>query len=315
MSFEVLLSRPDGGLFDISGAVGSTEVTERINQAGSCTYTMASGLVDTQMGNAVTIKNDGVTYFCGYVFSGSASAAKTVSITAHDQLKYLKSTDSKAFDNLTLDAILRQMCTDYGLVAGAMEATGCPLGALTYDGKQLLDMLVDCVRQTTRIAGALYYFRDKAGQVVLHNVKNSYSGLMLSPDSLMTGYTYTHSIEDAANKIKLVRDNKTTGKREVYIAQDSSNIKAWGTLQHYEKVDDNANPEQVKEQANALLLLKNRVGQTLEVDSLGDSSIRAGNVITVSLPDCNLQKSLLCTEARHTFTNAAHTVKVKLRIV
>lgn len=315
MSFEVLLSRPDGSAYDISGIVGQTEIIDRINQAGSCSFTAAAGLVDLQMGNAILVRHDGVAYHKGYIFNTTTTAAKTVAVTAHDQIKYLKATDSKAFDNLTLDAILRQLCTEYGLTVGTLESTGYPLGALTYDSKQLLDMLVDCVRQTTRGAGALYYFRDMAGAVVLRNVKNALTDLILAPDSLLTGYSYTKSLDDTYNKIKLVRDNKTVGKREVYVAKDSNTIKSWGLLQYYEKVDDGLNPEQIKQKANVLLALKNRIGQTLELDAIGDRSIRAGNVICVSIPEVGLQKYLLCTEARHVFASNGHTVKVKLRIV
>ncbi|MFV0497495.1 MAG: hypothetical protein ACK5L0_04880 [Candidatus Fimivivens sp.] len=315
MSFEVILSRPDGSAFDISGIVGQTEVIDRINQAGSCSFSAASGLLDIQMGNAIMVRHDGAVYHKGYVFSTSKTKAKTIAVSTFDQIKYLKASDSKAFDNLSLDAIIRQLCTDYGLAVGMLEPTGFPLGALAYDGKQLLDMIVDAIRQTTRGAGALYYFKDIAGAVVLRNVKSSVTDLVLSPDSLITDYSYTQSLDDTYNKIKLVRDNKTAGKREVYIAQDSNTIKSWGLLQFYEKVDDGLNPELIKQKANVLLALKNRIGQTLELDALGDTSIRAGNVIYISIPEVGLEKMLLCTEARHTFTNAAHTVKVKLRIV
>lgn len=102
------------------------------------------------------------------------------------------------------------------------------------------------------------------------------SGLCLEPGSILTGYQYSRSIDgDTFNQIKLVRDNKDAGKQEVYIAKDSETIRQWGLLQYYEKVDDGMNAEQIKEKADALLQLKNRVRQTLSLERTG-RSVAAG---------------------------------------
>ena len=37
-------------------------------------------------------------------------------------------------------------------------------------------------------------------------------------------FNYSSSIENTYNKVKLTYDNEKTGKRDVYIAQDSNNI-------------------------------------------------------------------------------------------
>lgn len=66
--------------------------------------------------------------------------------------------------------------------------------------------------------------------------------------SIATGYTYESEIDsETYNKIKLVRDNKTTGKRDVYIFQDSNNMTFWGVLQDYETVQEGMNEAQIKE--------------------------------------------------------------------
>lgn len=74
---------------------------------------------------------------------------------------------------------------------------------------------------------------------------------MVGDESLATAYTYSSDIDsDTANKIKLVRDNKETSKRDVYIVQDSNNMAAWGVLQHYEKVSEELNPAQIEAMAD-----------------------------------------------------------------
>ena len=55
-------------------------------------------------------------------------------------------------------------------------------------------------------------------------------------------FDYTSSIdENTYNKIKLTYDNKDTGKRDVYITQDSSNINKWGILQYFDTLQKGEN--------------------------------------------------------------------------
>lgn len=315
MGFQALLQRPNGEAWDISELVVSAEVTDRINQAGTCTLKMIDEL-HPEVGNALVIRHDGTACFAGYVFKTDFSHERTLSVTAHDQLYYLKATDSRRFDNLTLDQIVSELAVAYGLRLGALAATGYPLGSRPFDQKTPLDMIASCIRATVLGTGQLYYIKDSGGFLTLRNIRTVVSGLCLEPGSILTGYQYSRSIDgDTFNQIKLVRDNKDAGKREVYIAKDSETIRQWGLLQYYEKVDDGMNAEQIKEKADALLQLKNRVRQTLSLDALGDQSLRAGAVVCARLPEVGLEKFLLCTCAKHSFGNAAHTVKVDLRMV
>lgn len=315
VGFTALLQRPDGEAWDISELVTSVEVTDKINQAGTCTVQMIDD-VRPEVGNALVIRYDGATYFAGYVFKVDFSHEKTLSVTCYDQLYYLKATDSRRFDNLTLDQIVSELGVAFGLRIGLLEATGYPLGSRPFDQKTPIEMIAACVRATLLGTGEMYYIKDQAGMLTLRNIKSVVSGLCLEPASILTGYHYSRSIDgDTYNQIKLVRDNKDAGKREVYIAKDSGTIQQWGLLQYYEKVDDSLNPEKIKEKADALLQLKNRVKQTLSLDALGDQSLRAGAVVCARIPEVGLAKYLLCTTARHSFSNAAHTVKVDLRMV
>lgn len=315
MSFEVLLSKSNKEAYDITQLVGSTEVTENTNRAGSCTFTMIAGEVRPQEGNAVMVSFDGVPYFAGYVFSTTDTQEGTVKVTAYDQLVYLKTSDTKVFNNLPLDKIVKQLCNEYALRIGELEPTEYPLGRRLYDGKQLLDMVANCISLTLRATGEMYYLKDEGGYVTLKNIRSSISDIVVEPGSLLSGYDYTRSIEESRNQVKLVRDNQATGKRELYIAKDSDNISKWGLLQHYEKLDDGVNPAQAKEKADGLLLLKNRVQQSLTLEVLGDKSVRAGNLICIKIPDVELDKFLLCTTARHSFSNTGHIIKVTLRLV
>ena len=76
-------------------------------------------------------------------------------------------------------------------------------------------------------------------------------------------YDYESSIDsDTYNQIKLTYDNSETGKREIYMAKDSSNIEKWGVLQYFDTIDEKTNGA-VK--ARALLDLYNQKTRSLQI--------------------------------------------------
>jgi len=178
-------------------------------------------------------------------------------------------------------------------------------------------MISDCINLTLRSTQKYYYIKDEYGLAVLRNVNSTISDLLVSTGSTIFNYSYERSIDDETyNQIKLVRDNKDTGKREVYISKDNSTIKKWGLLQYYEKLDDSVNAAQAKAKSDALLGLKNKVQQKLTgVEVLGDKSVRAGYMVYVDIPRAGIKKFLLCTKAVHAFTDISHTVKADFKLV
>ena len=57
---------------------------------------------------------------------------------------------------------------------------------------------------------------------------------MVVDDSAAGDYDYKSSISAGTyDKIKLSYENKKTGKREIYIAQDGASINQWGVLQYW----------------------------------------------------------------------------------
>lgn len=319
MQFEVLLIKSDVLSYDITNNVTPVEFTDNINVSGVCTFgTLADGdhKANPEPGDGVRVKCEGVTYFAGYVFKVSRTQEKEIKVTAYDQLRYLKASETYVFKNKTAGQIVTQLCSDFGLTPGVIEDTKYPLGVMTFDCKAMLDIIAEAVTKTLTATHQLYFLKDNAGKVELRNIQNCVSDLIIAPDSLMFAYSHEREIDsDTYNQIKLVHDNAQTGARELYVAQDTDNIKRWGTLQYYEKVDDGMNPEQIKQKADSLLFLKNRMGQKLSVDLLGEKSVRAGNMLYLSLPEEGVKKYLLCLSARHSFTNAAHTVKAELKLV
>ncbi|HBG7261500.1 TPA: C40 family peptidase, partial [Clostridioides difficile] len=120
---------------------------------------------------------------------------------------------------------------------------------------------------------------------------------------------------DTYTKIKLVRDNEETGKRDVYIAQDSTHIRSWGILQMFDTVDKNMSEAEIKQKCDILLKLYNKKTKSLSLKNvLGDIRVRAGCLIPVflDLGDIKLQNYMLVEKVKHTFENNSHFMDLTL---
>ena len=144
---------------------------------------------------------------------------------------------------------------------------------------------------------------------------------MIGDASSLEAYSFTSSIDDDTfNLVKLVKENKDTNKRDVYIVKDSSTIAKWGTLQYFEKMDENANAAQIQQRAEMILNLKNRKTKTLKLGNvLGDIRVFAGSGVVLSIQKLankgvNLNKYFMVTEATHSFSNDLHTMSLGMQV-
>ena len=136
----------------------------------------------------------------------------------------------------------------------------------------------------------------------------------LGDGSLATGFTYESEIDsEAYNKIKLVKDNKKTGKRDVYIFQDSKNMTLWGILQDYEVVDEDMNEAQIKKRGGQMLELYNRPKRSFSVSAIADLSVRAGRALYIGIGAVGVKSFFIVEEATHDLLK--ETMSLKLKVV
>ena len=114
-------------------------------------------------------------------------------------------------------------------------------------------------------SGELLVLYDKFGELTLTTPKNLPIQYIIGNESFMSSFEFEGSIEDSANIVRLIQENKETKKREVYIYQDSYNIGAWGKLQYMKKVDEKATEGQIKQWGEMLLKMKNRPKETFSL--------------------------------------------------
>ncbi|WP_438448194.1 XkdQ/YqbQ family protein [Gorillibacterium sp. sgz5001074] len=320
---KVMIDNKNGNVWDISDLVESASwVTGRIGKAGKLDFTyVKGGLYQSasfvvQMGDIVRVSKDGVNVFYGYVFTVSSDMSESVRVVAYDQLRYLMTNDSYYFQNETASDIIRRIAQDSGLKLGSIAETDYRIPSQMEDGKKLFDMICTALDKTLVATGKLYVLYDDFGSLCLRESQNMIAQVMIGDGSLMTGYEYEESIDqDTYNRIKLVRDNKETNRREVYIAQDSGKMAAWGRLQYFEKVDEGLPQAQIAERLNNLLFLKNRKTKQLRIPALGDIQVRAGCYVYISIEEYGIQQYYLVDECTHRFDGQEHTMTLEVKVV
>lgn len=268
-----------------------------------------------QEGDPCRFSVDGTPVFYGFVFEKSrkGSTDDIIQITVYDQLYYLKNKDTYVYTSKTAADVIRMIAEDFQLNVGDLEDTGYTIGSRVEDNQTLFDIIQTALDETLKATSQMYVLYDDVGKLTLKNIGSMKLGLLIDEDTA-GDFDYKSSITSQTyDKIKLSYENKDTGKREIFVAQDSSNINQWGVLQYYEKLDSTTN---AKAMADALLSLYNTKTRTLKLqDVLGDIRVRAGTLLVVmlGLGDINVSNYLMVEQVKHTFNNEQHLMELKMR--
>lgn len=270
-------------------------------------------VINFQEGNLVRFKVNDQNLFFGFVWSKKRDKEQVISVTAYDQLRYLKYKDTILYTEKTAADVVRMIAGRQNLKTGEIADTGYIITQRLRDNETYFDMIYDALQLTFDNTKKLYVLYDDFGRLTLRDIEIMRLDLIVGYDTA-EDFDYQTSLDEVYNQIKLAYDNEATGKREVYIAKDSNNIDAWGLLQYFEKIDEKTNG-QVK--ADTLLELYNRKSRSLSIKKvLGDIRVRGGSSVAVYLPllgDISVQNFMMVETVTHTFADNEHWMDLKLR--
>ncbi|MCD3211827.1 hypothetical protein G8T71_10715 [Clostridium botulinum C/D] len=324
MYIQLLLDNKNGNIFDISELVN--EVTWKTKRKGKPSSLDVQLLKDSKIninnGDVISFKVNNNNVFYGYVFDNSGSKDPTIKLTAYDQIRYLLFNDTYVFKNKKASQITTQIAKDTGLRIGTIEDTGYTIPQVLEDDKKLLDIIYSSLDKTLMSTNHTYVLYDDFGYLTLRNINNMKQTAVISDDSNLGDYSWSNSIDNETyNRVKIVRDNKETKGRDVYIAQDSNNIAKWGRLQYYKKVDEKLNKAQIQEIVNSTLKLKNREKKTLKLKDVvstalvEDLKLRAGSGVLVDIKEKGIKQYYLIEEATHKFEKGNLVMDFDLKVV
>lgn len=313
-------------VFDVSNVVSDINVyTFLSEQPGKCTFTIQrTDDLAFWEGATVSLVCNGIDVFKGFVFKKKRGMdVATIDVTAYDQLRYLKNKDSRVFQGVTSDKIFSSICQDFVLKYRVVDASTHICTPRSNDNTALYEMIQTALDDTLIYAKKWFIIRDNFGTLEHVNIFSLNSGLILRDKSGITDLDYESSIDDDVyNQIKLYRDNKESGKREIFVVNDTinggQNLLRWGILQLYQKVDESLNIAQIESKARGMLNLYNDTARSLKFDCLGDFRVFAGAIIKVEiadLGDLTLNDYLLVTSCTHKLKNKEHYMSIEVELV
>ena len=284
-------------------------------QAGRLSFkVMKDGIINFTEGNPVKFFVDDTPLFYGFVFTKQRDKEGIIKVTAYDQLRYLKYKDTyREYDLTASEFILKIAGGIKTLNLGTIEDTKFVISEIKEDNQPYLDMVLSALDVTLTNTGDLFVLYDDFGKLVLTNVNNLKLDILID-DETGENFDYTSSIDsNTYNKIKLAFDNKDTGKRDIYTAQDGDHINKWGVLQYFEALND---PAYGKIKADGLLNLYNQKTRSLTVKGVfGDIRVRAGSALMVNLNlgDIVIGTYMMVEKVVHNFNEDYHSMDLTLR--
>lgn len=325
MKIELIVQNADTGkALEISELVSSISWSTYVaDQPGKLVFAFIdeSDKVLATEGSVVSFKVDETKVFFGYVFKEGVDETDSISVTAYDQLRYLKNKGTYVLANMTASQIFEKICKEFKLRYSVIDKSSYVLPSIPADNKGLYEIIQKGMDLTLINSGNWYVVRDNFGTLEYQLLNRLKTLVFIGDGSSLSKYSFESSIDDDTyNQIKLVKENKDTAKREIYIVKDSSTIKTWGTLQYFETVDENSNAAQIQWRAEMLLKLKNRKTKSLKLNNvLGDLRVFAGAGVVLSVKKLvvrgiAMNKYFMVTSATHTFTNDLHIMSLELQV-
>lgn len=288
--------------------------TERKGSPGKLTFTVVKDdIIDFHEGNHVVLKVDGKNIFYGFVFKKTRDKEHNIKVTAYDQLRYLKNKDTMTYKNTTASELIKSIAKEYRLNVGYIENTKYVIPKREETNATLFDIILTALELTVTNKKILYVLYDDFGKLSLQSLENMRTNILIDSET-GENFEYTSSIDDKTyNQIVIQYENDKTGKRETYVAKDSSHINEWGLLQYYDTVK---NPENARSKTDALLDLYNAKTRNLKIkNAFGNVDVRAGKMVIVNLNlgDMEVGNYFLVESCKHTFQDGEHFMDLTLR--
>lgn len=288
--------------------------SERKGSPSKLTFNIVKDdIISFQEGAEVRFRWQGNDVFYGFVFTKRRDKENIISVTAYDQLRYLKNKDTYVYEDKTAGELIKMIASDFNLKTGVITDTGYKIPSRVEDNQTLFDIIQNALDLTMENKKELYVLYDDFGKITLKALNEMKSDIIIDSETA-SDFDYSSSIdENTYDKIKLVFDNEATGKRDVYIEQHGENINRWGVLQYYDKLQKGENGVA---KAQALLKLYNQRTRKLTIKNcFGECSVRAGSLVLVSLHlgDMALNNWMVVESCKHEFKQDEHWMDLIVR--
>ena len=259
-----------------------------------------------------------VTMYSLVLYSSSKVSDKIITVTAYDQLRYLKIRDTKVYENKTASQFVKMIADDYALNLGTLDDTGYVIESRIEENSELFEMITNALDLTLLTPGKCMCYMTilenlpwKACHLCMWVFRGAY--LMIDEETGQD-FEYTSSIDSniLITKSSWPMTMKILKKRDVYITQDSSNINKWGILQYFDTLQKGENGQA---KADALLKLYNKKTRNLKITKCFGRQQRCGVQwlsLTLTSVIRKVRNWMLVEKCKHTYKEGEHWMDLTL---
>ena len=255
--------------------LSSLRLTTSLKTAGTLEWETPVREFLPENGSRVELLSEETAVFAGFVFSVEQTG-ELVRAVCYDQLKYLLCRDTRQFTNRRADQILREIAAERELTLGEVQQASAVIPVWLSENQTLLSMILGAADEEFKSSGRRFCLYDKAGALTFKEPSDADTGLMLSGENLLTGFSRTKSIEETCTRFKLLQEDGRSGFRRVLEAENAEERRKWGVLQYFERVDHSWNEAQLRERLAALQQSMGGEQQRFSVEGTADFRFLAG---------------------------------------
>ncbi|WP_128896323.1 XkdQ/YqbQ family protein [Longirhabdus pacifica] len=270
-------------------------------------------IITFEKGKPLVLSKDDKELFRGVIFSHSMELDGTMKLTAYDENIYLtKNMDTKKFVNMTASEIIGQLCSEYDILVGSIQDTGYVLPKLILRDKTLWDMMITALTETKKQTGRRFFIYSEQGKLFVKERKERVVEWVLQNGFNILGASYSESIEDLRNQVKVYSGDINKGPYDEEIEHDDQSIEKYGLMQHLETASNDQKQSQLKQLAKQLLKDLNKVSEEASIEALGHDGVISGTSVDVTEAMTGMKGAYYVVTDSHTFENNMHRMQVTL---
>lgn len=266
-----------------------------------------SGLPVPEIGDAVTLDEDGTRLFVGVVLKRSAgSEDQTMSFAAFDHGYYLHRNDAtRKFTGATAEAITRMVCGELEIPVAALASTGIQLRR-KFTGVKLNQLIATVWYLAAEKTGKSYAIRYTPEGLVVKERGVSAQSLVLQGGSNLMDAATTEDATKMVNRVAIYDSSGNLLRR----TGDTQAQKLYGVME--EHLTQSGQRAADADSSARKTLEDGKLQRTVTVNVLGDTRLITGETVTVREPKTGLTGIFWIDADIHTWKNKAHYAKLTL---
>ena len=316
-NLKLIIGR-DGTFYDYSnlmekvvwtGRKGAAPRTVTVTFADSEGYGLDRVSVNVADGQKIQMFESGNELFRGLVMTETKGSSRKLTIKAYDILVYMTNNKSSfSYKKKRADQIFSDCCKQLGLTIGGMDNTEKILSEVAKSACTYWDIIQEALSQTYKATGHRFYVYSEKGLVYLRRRKAPEAILELTGSTNTISYERTRSIYETRTRVKMVTSKNKTKQ----LWKNEGLEKKIGVFQEVQNVDKDITKTELKQRVDTFAAEKAVVNGSMTWEGLGDSSIKAGAVVSIANDHLSLYRQAYVDEDTHTWQKGSHTMKLKL---